>query len=95
MNAKKTLVNQIIDQETINQLIIDSIQDKKAKDVVLLDLRELDEAPTDYFIICHGDSHTQVSAIADNVVTEVKKKTNQHPVSVVSAFFMIGELVGF
>lgn len=79
MNAKETIVTPQFDQETINKIIIDSIQDKKAKDLVLLDLRELDEAPTDYFIICHGDSHTQVGAIADNVVAEIKKQTNQLP----------------
>ncbi len=60
--------------EAINDLIIDSIQDIKGKRIVKLDLRELDEAPTDFFIICEGESTTQVKAIADNVSFRLKKE---------------------
>lgn len=56
----------------LNDLIIDSIQDIKGKNIVKIDLRPLDEAPADFFIICEGDSTTQVSAIANNVYKRVK-----------------------
>lgn len=62
----------IVDTEELNELIIDSIQDIKGKNVVKLDLRHLEEAPTDYFIICEGDSNTQVKAIADNIYRRLK-----------------------
>lgn len=58
--------------EELNELIIDSIHDIKGKNVVKLDLRHLEEAPTDFFIICEGDSNTQVKAIADNVSRRLK-----------------------
>lgn len=61
-----------IDTEELNELIIDSIHDIKGKNVVKLDLRHLEEAPTDFFIICEGDSNTQVKAIADNVYRRLK-----------------------
>lgn len=61
-----------IDTEELNDLIIDSIHDIKGKNVVKLDLRHLEEAPTDFFIICEGDSNTQVKAIADNVYRRLK-----------------------
>jgi ribosome-associated protein len=48
--------------------------DKKAVDVVILDLRKLD-ALTDYFVICSGDVDQHVRAIADHIQDEVKKKT--------------------
>ncbi len=58
--------------EEINNLIIDAIHDIKGKEVLKLDLRNLSEAPTDFFIICHGDSNTQISAIASNIEKRLK-----------------------
>ena len=57
---------------TMTDLIIDSIQDIKGKHIVKMDLREIDEAPADFFIVCEGDSSTQVSAIARNINKRVK-----------------------
>ena len=65
--------------EQINELIIDSIQDIKGKNLVKLDLTALDDRPTDYFIICEGDSSTQVSAIADNVYRRMKDEGHMLP----------------
>jgi ribosome-associated protein len=61
-----------VDTEELNELVIDSIHDIKGKNVVKLDLRHLEEAPSDYFIICEGDSNTQVKAIADNIYRRIK-----------------------
>lgn len=61
-----------LSREELNDLIIDSIRDVKGKNVVLLDLTKLDEAPTDYFIICEGDSTTQTKAISDRVHKRLK-----------------------
>jgi ribosome-associated protein len=63
----------------ITELIVDSIQDIKGKNIVSLDLRELDDAPTDYFIICEGDSSTQISAIANNIVKRLKEEAGLRP----------------
>lgn len=64
--------------EYINDLIIDSIQDIKGKNIVKLDLRKLD-APADFFIICEGDSNTQVKAISENIYKRVKEEAGQVP----------------
>lgn len=48
------------------RLVVDAAQDKKAVDVVVLDLRKVD-AFTDYFVICSGQNSRQVKAIADAV----------------------------
>jgi len=45
----------------------------------LLDLREIDEAPTDYFIICEGESTTQIKAISDNIHRRVKEELKIRP----------------
>lgn len=60
--------------EKINDLIIDSITDIKGQNIVKIDLRSLDEAPADYFIVCEGSSNTQVSAIADRIQERTKKE---------------------
>jgi len=53
--------------------------DKKGKDPVILNLSRLDGAVCDSFIICHGGSRTQVEALAENVIGEVKAKTGINP----------------
>jgi ribosome-associated protein len=58
--------------EELNDLIIDSIQDIKGKRILKLDLRKIPDSPADFFIICEGDSTTQVRAIAANVERRVK-----------------------
>jgi ribosome-associated protein len=63
----------------LNALIIDAIQDIKGKNIIQLDLRSLDDAPADYFIICEGDSSTQVRAISENIGKKIKDKTGVKP----------------
>jgi len=65
--------------EAFNDLILDSIQDIKAKKIVKLDLRKLDATPTDFFIICEGESNTQVKAIAQNIRKRVKEEVGLLP----------------
>jgi len=65
--------------EELNDLIIDSIQDIKGKNIVKLDLRELEDAPTDFFIICEGDSNTQVNSIAGNIRKRLKLEVDTLP----------------
>ena len=54
--------------ESLKKVVIDAILDKKGHDVVSLDLRKIKDTPSDFFIVVHGDSATQVRAIYMNVV---------------------------
>jgi len=63
--------------DSLKDLIVDACQDIKAKDLVVLDMKNIMEASATYFIICHGDSSTQVNAIATNVLKKVKEITGQ------------------
>jgi ribosome-associated protein len=58
--------------EELKNLIVEAILDKKGKEVIELDLREVDSSIADYFMLCHGDSITQVNAIADSVYQKIK-----------------------
>jgi len=69
----------LTDTETLKKLIIKGIQEKKGIDVVTLDLRQIQNAVCDYFVICHGNSKTQVSALSDSVEIEVKKVSGVYP----------------
>ena len=58
--------------EQLNNFILESVQDSKAKNVVKFDLRNLQTPPTDYFIICEADSVTHVKSIAENLEKDLK-----------------------
>lgn len=79
MNSQAKVSHHPVSTEELNDLIIDSIQDIKGKNIVKLDLRDLEDAPTEYFIICEGDSSTQVKAIADNIYKRVKEEGHTLP----------------
>jgi len=68
--------------QDMTALIIDSIQDIKGKNIVQLDLRDIDEAPSDYFIVCEGESTTQISAIAGNIEKRIKETYGLRPAHV-------------
>jgi ribosome-associated protein len=72
--------NKVINESAyISELAIHGIQEKKGNDIVRLDLRELNSAVTDYFVICHADSSTQVRAIANSIEDEIFKAVQQEP----------------
>jgi len=53
--------------------IIELALEKKARDIVLMDLRPISSV-ADYFVCCHGDSDVQVKAIAEAVDRGMKEK---------------------
>nr|WP_294792112.1 ribosome silencing factor [uncultured Mucilaginibacter sp.] len=63
----------------ISELAIHGIQEKKGNDIVRLDLRNIHSSVSDYFVICHADSTTQVKAIANSIEEEIFKATQQEP----------------
>ena len=67
--------------EVLSELAVKGMQEKKAKSIVKIDLREVEVAITDFFVICHADSDRQVQAIADSVEKEVKEITGENPYS--------------
>lgn len=59
--------------------ILEGIEDVKGKDIKILDLREIENTVCDYFIICEGNSNTQVNAIVAAVQKKVSKTLKDHP----------------
>ena len=79
MNTQLELQSKKLTLEEFNDLIIDSIQDIKGKDIVKLDLRKIEDAPADFFIICNGESTTQVKAISNNIFRRLKEEAATRP----------------
>ena len=55
-----------------------AVSDKKAEDVVVLDLRKTGGF-TDYFVICTGANSRQMTAIADSVQDTLRQSLDQRP----------------
>jgi len=62
--------------------VLKGIFEKKGRDVLKIDLRELENRIADYFIICHGTSTTQVDTICDSVEDTVRKTTGEKPLHI-------------
>ena len=59
------------------ETIIEALHEKKALDVIGIDLSDIPDTITDHFIICHGESSTQVQALADGVMRKVREETKE------------------
>ena len=65
------------EEEKVVKYIIEGIKEKKGKGIVSIDLSKLENAVCRYFIICYGDSNTQVSAIANWVEKVMEDKRDE------------------
>ena len=65
--------------EVLLESVIKGIFEKKGQNVLKIDLRKLENRITDYFVICHASSGTQVSAICDSVDDTVRKEAGEKP----------------
>lgn len=59
--------------------IVAGIQEVKGKDIVHLDLRDVPNTVCDHFVICHGDSSTQVAAITGSIEKFAREKAQEKP----------------
>ncbi|WP_069130686.1 ribosome silencing factor [Rhodohalobacter halophilus] len=69
--------NKSVDTSKLIEAITEGLLEKKAKDIVLLDVRELTTL-ADYFIVCHGTSDTQIRALANSVEQKVKEEIGEN-----------------
>jgi ribosome-associated protein len=74
---KKTKIKD--NSDILAELVVKGMQDKKASDICVIDLKSLNNAVSDYFVISSANSDTQLDAIARAVEEEVFKITNQNP----------------
>lgn len=71
--SKNTQKQQLIDK------IVEAIQDTKGEDIKIFDLSKIENSMAETFIICSGNSNTQVNAIAGNIEKKVRNEVKERP----------------
>lgn len=77
--SKKKKKASVDNAELLVEHIIMGMQEKKAQRITVMDLRDVENAVTDFFVISQAESTTQVAAIADSVWEEVRKNIDEKP----------------
>lgn len=67
------------DTQILVDTIVKGIQEKKGHGITIMDLTEIEGTVTKYFIICEGNSPTQVEAIAGEVGDMCRKELHEKP----------------
>ena len=73
------MTKNISSPDELISLIVQAIEDIKGQNISLLDLRNIENTVCDYFIICNGNSNTQVNAIVSSVQKNVSKNIREKP----------------
>lgn len=68
--------------ERLIQQITEGIQDKKGKNIVIADLTKIEDTICKYFVICQGNSPSQVTAIVESVKDFARKESNTKPLAI-------------
>src|SRR5436190_12261303 len=68
-----------VSSEKLSDVIVKGMQEKKATNIVVLDLRKVKNAVADFFVLCSGSSDKQLDAIADSIDQEVFKELKENP----------------
>ena len=79
LRAKRAAATLSNNAEQVKDFIVGYIQDKKGEDIVAIDLTGLEEAVSDYFIICHAATDVQVRAIANHIVASCREELGEKP----------------
>lgn len=61
----------------LKDTVVEAIAEKKGKEIVVLDLNELEQSIADYFVICHAESNTQVDAIAEYINRQTREEIHE------------------
>ncbi len=86
--AKKEVVKKVTPKKEETKLktnnplldsIIDGLEDRKAKNITILDLKNIKNRSFDYFVIADAESSTHVDSIASSVEETVKKQLDERP----------------
>lgn len=78
-NRKKKSGLRLTRNSKIIKTIIAAIQEKKGENIISLDLRKINEAVADFFIVCEAKSQPQIRAIAENVEEMVSNNCSENP----------------
>jgi len=72
----------MIQTKHLVKTITEGIQEKKGQKIVIADLTDIEDTICKYFVICQGNSPTQVSVIADSIWEYTQKATGEKPTAI-------------
>ncbi|HNP21207.1 MAG TPA: ribosome silencing factor [Panacibacter sp.] len=78
-NRKKPGSSKLTRNSKVYKSVLKALAQKKAENIISLDLRKIPEAVADFFIICEATSTTQIKAIADNVQEVLRVDCDENP----------------
>ncbi len=79
MQLARKRKSKALSSEQLSSLVVQGMQEKKAEDIIILDMRQVKNAVTDYFVICSGNSDTHVDSITNSVEEQVYKNLSEDP----------------
>jgi ribosome-associated protein len=68
-----------INSDKLSKFLANCMDDKKAEDIRIINLKKIENSVTDYFVLATGNSNIHIDAIADGVQKNVLKKYNERP----------------
>ena len=72
-------IKQKINSDKLSSFIANCMDDKKAIDIRIINLKNIKNSITDYFVLATGNSNVHIDAIADGVQVDVYKKYKERP----------------
>lgn len=71
--------NENLNSEALVSAIVEIMQAQKGRNIVSINLREIGSSVTDYFVICHATSRTQVENLGDKIIDNISEKFGEKP----------------
>lgn len=65
----------------LSDIAVEALQELKGRSIIKMDLRDIESAVTDFFIIATGTSDRHVQSLSDSVLDLMKKKATELPIS--------------
>lgn len=79
LQGRKKPVTRLTRNSKLFKTILEAIKDKKGEKIVSLDLKKIDEAVADFFVLCEANSNIQVKAIADSIEDMIFQECGEKP----------------
>ena len=76
---RKIIKQKEVSSQELCNAIVEGMQENKANDIVVLDLRGITNAVCDFFVVCSGESNTQVDGICSSTTRYTLKTINEKP----------------
>jgi len=79
LQGRKKSASRLTRNSKLFKTILNAIREKKGENIVSLDLKKIDEAVADFFILCEAQSNIQIKAIANYIEEKVKEECDERP----------------